>query len=61
MSHYGNLLKRSIHMEYFNYDSKLPIEEKKLVVSGKKISQSLLEKIAMDVRRNKPKDKTESA
>jgi hypothetical protein len=48
-------------MEYFNFGSTLPIEESKLVVSGKKISQSLLEKIAMDVRRNKPKDKTESA
>ena len=48
-------------MEYFNFESILPIEEKKLVVSGKNISQALLEKMAMDVRKNKPQDKPVSA
>lgn len=41
-------------------DSKKIVEEKKLV-SLSNLPQSLLEKMALDVRRNKPKDKTESA
>lgn len=48
-----NLSKRSRHME--------KVEDKK-IVSVANLSQSLLEKMAMDVRRNKPQEnKPESA
>jgi len=38
---------------YFAYDSKIPIEEKKLVASTQKLQQQLLERMALDIRKNK--------
>lgn len=40
---------------YFVYDKKIPDEEKKLVVSTAKLPAELLEKMVLDVRRNKAK------
>ncbi|WP_156043327.1 hypothetical protein [Paenibacillus sp. UNC451MF] len=41
--------------EYFSYDNKVPIEKKKLVASTSKLSQELLERMALDIRNNKAK------
>jgi hypothetical protein len=48
-------------MEYFNLSPETPLAEKKLVVSGKKLSQELLTRIALDIRRNKPAKTKEGA
>lgn len=41
--------------KYFNYDNKVPFEKKMLVChSLDKVPQSVLERMVMDVRRNKP-------
>ncbi|MFD0682410.1 MULTISPECIES: hypothetical protein [unclassified Paenibacillus] len=46
---------------YFIYDNKIPIEEKKMIVSTKKLQQPLLEKMAMDVRINKAKQQEKAS
>ncbi|MCU6798031.1 hypothetical protein OB236_38490 [Paenibacillus sp. WQ 127069] len=46
---------------YITFSDEIPLEKKLLVVSSLKIPQNVLERMAMDIRKNKPREETPTA